>query len=116
MIWFGIAVYILMILIFLWWLTAATSEKAYPARVADDPWPTQVEAADQVREELCASSDPEDEHLPNVYIHCDYNPDEIKRFYEIPDALVEAIRPAESRLTFAECLALMVDTKKVDDK
>lgn len=91
-------VWIVVLSLFVW--IAVMPEKA--------PKFSQAQAADQAREELlCASSD--DDDPPHVYVHCDYNPDEIKTFYEVPDALVEMVRPAESRLTFVECLAGLVN-------
>jgi len=81
-------------LVFLWW-TLGTSK---------------------LRELDRNGEDEEDGDIPTVYVFCDYNPDEVKMFYEIPDALAELIQPADSSWTFTECLALLVDLDRRDDK
>lgn len=45
---------------------------------------------------------------PTIYVSCNYNPDEVKIFYEVPDALAEMIRSVDAELTFVECLSYLV--------
>ncbi len=47
--------------------------------------------------------------VPTCYVHCLYNPDEVKTFYEIPDALSDLIKGTNTELSFTECLAQLVD-------
>lgn len=41
----------------------------------------------------------------HVYVHADYNPDEVRTFYEVPRALATRIQADGERRTFVECLA-----------
>ena len=50
----------------------------------------------------------EDER-PHVYVHADYNPDDIRTFYEVPQALSDRIQPEGERRTFAACLAALIE-------
>ena len=43
-----------------------------------------------------------------VYVHTDHNPDEVRSFYEIPDALARLVQPTGDRRTFAQALADLV--------
>lgn len=40
-----------------------------------------------------------------LYVHTDHNPDEVRVFYEVPDAVAALIRPAGDPRTFAQALA-----------
>lgn len=42
---------------------------------------------------------------PQIFVHTDHNPDEIRTFYEVPDAIARRIQPYSDRRTFAQCLA-----------
>lgn len=42
---------------------------------------------------------------PRVHVETDHNPDEVRGFYEIPDALAQMVRPEGESRTFAQCLA-----------
>lgn len=45
-----------------------------------------------------------------VHVHTDHNPDSVRVFYEVPDALAKRIQPAGDRRTFTQCLADLVET------
>lgn len=60
--------------------------------------------------ELAGSPDLGDANRPQVHVHTDDNPDEVRCFYEVPDALARRIQPQGDRRTFAQCLADLMGT------
>jgi hypothetical protein len=42
---------------------------------------------------------------PVIVVHTDHNPDKVRSFYEIPDALAQMIQPDGDSRTLAQCLA-----------
>jgi phosphate/sulfate permease len=67
---------------------------------------TQAEAAEAARS---MADDDEDDDRTQMYIHCDYNQDDIRSFYEVPDALRDLVKAHDPDRTFAECLSDLVD-------
>lgn len=45
------------------------------------------------------------DNRPTVYVNADHNPDDVRCFYEIPEALAKRILPNNDRRTFAGALA-----------
>lgn len=50
---------------------------------------------------------------PTIYVRCDYNPDDVKIFYEIPDVVAELVRPGDSGQTFVECLVGLINENEI---
>ncbi len=88
----GVGVWVLGWILFLWWF------------MRGDNKPSETYVCDEVSDE--------DDAIPTIHVFCDYNPDEVKMFYEIPDALGKLIQSNDSDLTFTECLAFLIDIKE----
>jgi len=50
---------------------------------------------------------------PQVIVHTDHNPDEVRSFYEVPGALVNLIRPSDDERTFVQALADLVHAESL---
>jgi hypothetical protein len=46
---------------------------------------------------------------PVVQVHTDHNPDPVRCFYEIPDAVARRLQPDGDKRTFVQCLADLLD-------
>lgn len=51
---------------------------------------------------------------PMLFVHTDYSPDEVRCFYEIPDALVQAFADDRGNSTIAQALADILATTPKD--
>jgi hypothetical protein len=49
-----------------------------------------------------------DDERPHVYVHTDYNPDDVRTFYEIPEALVEQVRSIDPAMPFTQALSAII--------
>lgn len=45
------------------------------------------------------------EDATNVFVATDHNPDRVRTYYEIPDAVAERVRPPADRRTFVQALS-----------
>jgi hypothetical protein len=57
----------------------------------------------------------DDDTAPCVFVHADYNEDEVRTFYEVPEAVAERVYATNSDLTFAEALAALVPLGEQSD-
>ena len=56
---------------------------------------------------------PKGEARPQLFVHSDYSPDDVRTFYEIPDAIAEQVRPGpDDARTFAQALADLVTARE----
>ena len=46
---------------------------------------------------------------PEVVVYTDHNPDEIRVFYEIPDAVARLVQPSGDLRTFVQCVADLLE-------
>ena len=51
---------------------------------------------------------------PQLIVHTDHNPDEIRSFYEIPDAIARLVQSTGDQRTFAQCLADLAVAGQMD--
>lgn len=49
-----------------------------------------------------------------VFVHANYNADDVRTFYEIPETVVERVRAAAPEVTFVEALASLIALDEVD--
>lgn len=62
-----------------------------------------------MRTKTITDTQPIMDQRPVVYVHNDYSPDDVRIFYEVPEAIARRIQPANDRRTFAKCLADMLE-------
>lgn len=56
------------------------------------------------------SEDDERDERCHLYVCADFNPDEVRTFYEVPREVALRVQPEGERRTFVECLADLLPT------